>query len=203
MNLPRLIKYIVLMAILMTSGCSTDSEPSPTSPLEPSEIEVPAAKLHWEEVREIAQEWDSGAFVYEVVVNLPLAGEIDETAFFQYYIQSPNQENAYLRIYCDEIHCMSTELSNPSGVFLCKPILREDFEVDSDQVFRMILGLEKRDLISQEGVRTYLTLTRQYEGACQREQVVWIVQHLDAKSSKIYTIVIDASTGKIIESYDE
>lgn len=204
MNLCRLIKRsISLMILIATTSCTTTMTPSSTSTREISEIEVPPVESHWDEVQNLAREWDTDAFVSEIVVYLPSATDQDETAFFHFYVQSSKRQFTYLKIYCTKYLCTFDEVEVANGVSLCKPILRDDFKMDSDQVFRMVLGSEKRDLLNEELVSTDFKMTRQYEGTCQGEQVVWIVDHTDVEKMRSYIMVIDASTGKIIKHYNE
>ena len=199
----RSVVNFVLIAIIIISGCTINSPPSPTPTHNSAKIEVPPTRSHWEKVQTIAKDWEENAFVNEVRIYLPYADETYKAVRFNYFVQSPAREFAYLKVYCDKYHCTSDEIEKSSGVFLCEPISCDDFKVDSDQVFHMVLGLDKRELVFKELISTQFELTRQYEGSCQEDQVVWIVQHMDIKELSIHIMVIDALTGKIIKHYNE
>jgi hypothetical protein len=182
----------------LLAGCTRAGNEKET-PMISSTHHLPALSVitFWPTATDIAKEWRSDAYVFEVSVEIQLPNSPASSSNILFTFQSPSEDSKVFVVSCSEEDCNSFEVEDYGRD--CEPISIDDFKLDSQRVLGIALQHGGSDYVNLQSAFADLTLSRG-RPLCTNT-VYWTASFLDLATSGIH-IGIDANTGEVIELPD-
>jgi hypothetical protein len=189
---------IMLFAISMTVLTFCVNSQTEEEVYQPSLNAQPVRPV-WQEAEKMAHEWDQGAYVEEVRVNIAIPNTMAKSYAIDFRIKSDNKEKEILYVTCYYGSCTSKEYSIPLELnWKCTPINLDDFTLESRSALMIALNEFEKTLIFTDHSMIFLTL-RRHDPTCLGDRIVWSFQLRDAFAIENTHIVIDANTEEVLE----
>lgn len=189
-----LIAFLILGISSCTKGLIISSEQIAAS------YDILSVRDRWGEAMTLARQWDEGAYVNKVMVDVPLPnGNRGLSPVVIFDLQTRNNDYIGLTISCNEYRCKKFPVAQEEGypVIHSTPVTLEDFSLDSEDAFKVSLEGGGRKYLSCHNATLILFLY--HEESIGQGKAVWKFSITDYSRGADFNLIIDASTGEVIK----
>lgn len=194
---------LILLA-WFASGCMPNivqESMNPTSTTREFGIVPLSVKDAWPQAIDIAKKWDADAYLYDVAVDVQTPNtdySIDESRFG---FRSPAAEKSILSVECHRGRgCLSKEYHTTITLPQCIPFNVEEKFLDSEQALNIALNNGGVEYVNKQNFSLMMTLRRDYP-RCEGSLITWEIDFSNIFTLENIAIVIDATTGEVLEIY--
>jgi hypothetical protein len=181
----KIFVYIFVIQILLS--CSSRPTPIPDRV-----FDMPELKDHYQALMQEAQSWSPDAYLHEIYIPIGQKSSVLEAEFY-----SPTENNQSLEISIDvDGKLTKRKFRYELGVLQQTPILRNEWEVGSQDALRILIGENKDSIQSLDAICGSLVLTR--VKSLPNQPLLWILNYSDCSVLTYNHSYLDPITGKVV-----
>jgi hypothetical protein len=187
-----LTSIIVMIVVLTatTSGCSVNKSPGFAL------IEVLSARAQIDDAVTLATRWESTAELKRIKADI-IGPHQSQRPSLIFRFESPAKSRSIYIVACVQQGCEGSVL-NVSMTSLWAPLDMSEVKIDSDQAVKIALEVGGQRFLTSHDATMWVELSH-YDPRDNESPIIWLVAF--AAYSDNLSVVVDAKTGQVIESY--
>lgn len=195
----KLSKPILLvLALFFVSSCrSGDSNEAANGKSTIPHINTLSVKYHWPNALELAQKWQSDAYLIDVDVDVKLPQAEFGSDYVHFVFQSPSNEQLSLLVSCSR-NCYFEELSTTIALPQCIPFEINESILEGEDALELGLINGGVNHINSRNASIQLRLERNYP-RCNGSTITWSVTFGNYDTFERITYNFDAVSGELLE----